>query len=555
MAQAVLGARVRINLNGRRVGGFIVGVGPYGTHGDTSIPVDRLAPIASVSGLGVVPDVVALTSWISRKWWGPWRAVLSSASAPRVRQRMIHSRISESRPDATDMVAEATYRLVDRGGGLLIVPPTQSALNVVNALAVRAPVLVVCPTQRMATMGAAALRRKGFSTAVVPDEWDNALGGVDVVIGARSAVFAPCPQMSAIVVIDEHDESLIDERSPTWDATSVARERAQQAGIPVIATSSIPSAESLAAFAETKDEVEVSNGWPRISIANLDDVPVGHSLLSSELMQSIARKGATTICVLNTKGKARLIVCKSCKAVQRCTKCEALLTQNSQGELLCERCSEERGGVCVDCGRSAFTVPRGGVTMLRTQLQVSSANPIIEITSDSEDKWTKGNVFIGTEAVLHRVTFADCIVFADIDRDLGAPRLSAPREVLALVARACRTVGSAGQVVIQTRQPDHPLMKALGSSNVAESLRQWSVADLAQRKALMLPPFGHIARLVIVDPRSIDEVVLPSGVSTAKDADSVLVRASDEGIFEEALKTIRETLGTAVRMYVHPRRF
>ncbi|MSZ97069.1 MAG: hypothetical protein F2579_06440 [Actinobacteria bacterium] len=509
----------------------------------------------SVSGLGVVPDVVALTAWVARTWWGPWRAVLSSASAPRVRQRIVHSRIGEIKPDASDVVAMATYRLMEHGGGLLTVPPTQSALNVVNALAVRAPVLVVCPTQRMASMGAAALRRKGFSTAVVPDEWDNALGGVDVVIGARSAVFAPCPRLSAIVVIDEHDESLIDERSPTWDATSVARERAQQAGVPVIATSSVPSAESIAGFSDMTDDVEVDSGWPRISIANLDDIPVGHSLLSSEMMQSISHKGSTTICVLNTKGKARLIVCKSCKAVQRCKGCEALLTQDSLGQLLCERCSEHRGGVCVECGRSAFTVPRGGVSMLRSQLQVSSANPIIEITADSEDKWTKGNVFIGTEAVLYRVAFADCIVFADIDRDLGAPRLSAPREVLSLVARACRTVGATGHVVIQTRQPDHPLMKALGSANVSESLRQWSETDLDQRRALMLPPFGHIARLVIAEPHSIDEVPLPAGVSTAQDSESVLIRAGDKDMFEEALLAIRTTLGAAVRMYVHPRRF
>ena len=505
--------------------------------------------------MGVVPDVVDLTAWVARTWSGPWRAVLSSAAAPRVRQRPVHSRIGASQPDATDLVATATYDLIGHGGGLLTVPPTQSALQVVSALAGRAPVLVVCPTQRMAAMGAAALRRKGFSTAVVPDEWEHALGGVDVVIGARSAVFAPCPSMSAIVVIDEHDESLHDERSPTWDATSVARERARQAGVPVVATSSIPSAESLVAFGKMVGAVEVAEGWPRISIAHLDDIPVGHSLLSSELMQSISLKGSTTVCVLNTKGKARLIVCKSCKTMQRCHACESLLTQDAHGELLCEWCGEQRGGVCIECGRSAFTVPRGGVSMLRSQLQASSANPIIEITAESEDDWTKGNVFIGTEAVLHRVTYADCIVFADIDRDLGAPRLSAPREVLALVARACRTVGSSGHVVIQTRQPEHPLLKALGSSSVSESLRHWSDADLAQRSALQLPPFGYIARVVISAPHSIDEVTLPSGVFTAVEEESVLIRAAEKAVFDEALQSIRSAFGAGVRMYVHPRRF
>jgi primosomal protein N' (replication factor Y) (superfamily II helicase) len=83
-------------------------------------------------------------------------------------------------------------------------------------------------------MGAAFLRRKGLSTALVPDEWDGARGGVDVVIGTRSAVFAPCPELKAVVVIDEHDELLKEERSPAWDATAVASERARHAGIPLI---------------------------------------------------------------------------------------------------------------------------------------------------------------------------------------------------------------------------------------------------------------------------------------------------------------------------------
>ena len=71
----------------------------------------------------------------------------------------------------------------------------------------------------------------------------------------------------------------------------------------------------------------------------------------------------------------------------------------------------------------------------------------------------------------------------------------------------------------------------------------------------MLPPFGHIARLVIAEPHSIHEVPLPAGVSTAQDSESVLIRASNKDIFEEALLAIRTTLSTAVRMYVHPRRF
>ena len=553
--RASVGARVRINLNGRRVSGWIVSLGPYGTHGDTSLGIERLAPLVSVSGLGVEPEIVSLTQWVATRWWGPWRATLSSASAPRVTDRHVHSRRGVHPIVADDAVSIAARQLASRGGGLLVVPPLSSALAVVSALATDGPVLAICPTHRMAAMGAAALRRRGFSTAIIPDEWENARGGVDVVIGARSAVFAPCPEVSSIIVIDEHDESLHEERSPTWDATTVAIERARAAGVPIIVTSAVPSAGSEVAFAGRRDAVESDLQWPHIEVVNLNDVPVASSLLSSQLFESIAVRGSTTVVVLNTKGKARLIVCKSCRAVQSCTTCNALLTQGTNGELRCDRCDVTCGSVCVSCGRSAFIVPRGGVSQLRTQLQASSANPVIEITADTSDEWTKGNVFIGTEAVLHRVTFADCVVFADIDRDLGAPRMSAPHEVLALIARAARTVGSTGKVVVQTRQMEHPLMVALQSPRIADALRQWAEKDLAQRRILGLPPFGVIARVIIGEPHSIDEVTLPEGIQIAREEGSVLVRALSHETMDEALRLIRTELGTSVRIHMNPRRF
>ena len=182
-------------LNGRRVGGWITHVFRYGEGESSGVPLDRLMPIVSVSGLGVEPELISLTKWISERWWGSRRSVLSSASAPRMRERVVNSRRTQSDDIATDAVSAAAFDLFQSGGGLLVVPPALSSLAVVLRLASVGPVLVICPSQKMASMGAAFLRRKGLSTALVPDEWDNARGGVDVVIGTRSAVFAPCPDL------------------------------------------------------------------------------------------------------------------------------------------------------------------------------------------------------------------------------------------------------------------------------------------------------------------------------------------------------------------------
>ena len=542
-------------LNGRRVGGWITAVARYGEGDSSGVPLDRLMPIVSVSGLGIEPELIALTKWVSERWWGSWRSVLSSASAPRMRERIVHSRRTPSRDIAADAVSVAAFELFQAGGGLLVVPPTLSSLAVALRIACIGPVLVVCPSQKMASMGAAFLRRKGLSTALVPDEWDNARGGVDVVIGTRSAVFAPCPGLVAVVVIDEHDELLKEERSPAWDATAVASERARLAGIPLICTSAVPSAQSQFALKDHIVKVKAENGWPKIIIVNLSDVPVAQSLLSSELLQAVGTSGETTVCVLNTKGKARLIVCKSCRHVQACPSCTSLLTYDDDNNLWCVRCEVMHGGVCLACGRAAFTVPRGGVSQLVSQIQASTRNPVIEISSDSPDDWSKGTVFIGTEAVLHRIPTADTVVFADIDRDLGAPRMTGAHEVLSMIAKAARMVGAKGSLVIQTRQVDNPLIVALSQTDVSTALQQWSDADTAQRRAMVLPPFGAIARVQVTAPRSLTEISLPVGMQTARDGDAVLLRAASRSELGAAISLIRTEFGSTVRIHVDPYRF
>ena len=549
-----IGMRVRINLNGRRVGGWITDLAAHGDRA-THLALDRLAELVSVSGAGVEQHLVPLTHWVAQEWFGPWRAVLSSASAPRMREKSVHEKRGVSPHLPNDAQGEVARRFAKAGGGLLVVPPLVSSLNIVASLTSDGAVLVICPTVRMAILGAAALRRRGLTTALIPDDWENARAGVDVVIGARSAVFAPCKNLSSIVVIDEHDESLHEERTPTWDAVSVVRHRCGLENIPLLLTSAVPSARSLVECASSTMQLETEQNWPHIDVVNMADIPVAGSLLSSPMLQSVGTRGLTTLCVLNTKGKARLIVCKSCRSVQACANCASLLTQDDHGILVCVRCQTGNGSICTSCGRSSFSVPRGGVTQLRAQLEASSPNPIVEITSDSDDSWTKGCVFIGTEAVLYRIPSADCVVFADIDRDLGAPRLSASAEVLALVARAARMVGARGRIIIQTRQPDHPLMKALASSEIGTAIIALSEADLAQRQVFGMPPFARIVRLTLSEGRDISEIALAENIDIARDGDSLLLRSASRQAIAEAVSVVKATFGTDVRVHADPRRY
>ena len=547
-----IGCKVRITLNGRRVPGWVVRLGDRPAD---SVDPDSLLPIVSVSGSGVDPDVVDLTSDVARRFMGPRRQVLAQASAPRVRPRPVHRRRTSPNARSSDPVSSAASTAFESGGGLVVVPPLASALTVVAEAATRGPVLVVCPTQKMAHLGAASLRRRGLSTAVVPDEWDDAREGVDVVIGARSAVFAPCAGMSSIVVIDEHDELLHEERSPTWHAREVATMRASSAQVPCILTSPVPSAEAMASRAGRIVPVDVPRAWPRIVVVDLDEVPVAGSLLSSAMLDALSDRTRTCACVLNTKGVGRTVVCRACRCVQACNDCGVLLALDEESRLQCPRCREERGSVCVGCGRTSFMVPRGGISQLARQLRASLGIEPVEVSADTSEAVEAGSVYVGTEAVLHRMTRLDVVVFADIDRDLGAPRMTAAREVLSLLVRAARVVGDDGTLIVQTRRPDHPVLAAMAAGDVPAALMEWQRDDLARRESFALPPFTRLVHVGVTAPASVAGLGDVDGVETARFDDHIVLKSADENALDEAVASVRRAIGTSARVHADPQRY
>jgi primosomal protein N' len=189
------------------------------------------------------------------------------------------------------------------------------------------------------------------------------------------------------------------------------------------------------------------------------------------------------------------------------------------------------------------------------QVVKSTRNPVVEVTAESDDTWTKGSVFIGTEAVLYRVPSTDVVVFADIDRDLSAPRITASREVLSLIARAARIVGTNGRVVVQTRQPHHPLMQALAASDPTAALLDWMKKDLAQRQVFSLPPFSTMVRVSVIAPKSFDDVPSLVGVDIARVDDSLVLKSVDGDAMTTAIQLLRLHYGTALRVHAGPKRY
>ena len=477
-----VGSLVRVDLHGRRVGAWVTAL-------DVP-PAAELAllPLAKVRGWGPSSEVVSLADWAAWRWAGTARWFLTLASPDRAVASLPPA---ATRPPGAPPAADLVAGLPAERPVLLRLPPATDLTPVVASVAQRGPTLVIVPSVARAGVLADRLRRAGADVALMSDDWARARAGAGVVVGARAAAWAPCPDLAGVVVIDGHDETLTQEGAPTWSAVDVAIERARRAGVPCVITSPCPSLELLSAGElRTADRVTERRGWSGLEVVDRrgDDPRLG--LYSSQLA-SVLRDGGRVVCVLNRTGRIRLLACATCGSLARCERCGAAVV--SAGDSLdCPRCGLARPVVCSSCGSTRLRALRVGVSRAREELEALSGRSVGEVTA-STTSLPVADVLVGTTAVLHRLSPRDgfgVVAFLDLDQELLAPRVRAGSDALALLAAASRLVaGRAGRVLVQTRVPDHPVVQAalLADPSLVTD------ADRPLRESLGLPPFGAVA--------------------------------------------------------------
>lgn len=538
--RVTVGSLVRVVLHGRRVGGWVVSVGGP----DPSVPVDRLLPIDKWSSYGPGPEVLDLAEWASVRWAaGRLRPFLVAADPP----TMVTSLPRERRRAVPAPSGSAAV-----GPVLHWTTPLTDPLPIVQRVAAAGPCLVIHPSPAAARAVANRLRKLGRSVALLPDDWGLAAAGVDVVVGGRSAVWGPCPGLRSIVVLDEHDESLQEERVPTWHARDVAIERARRAAADCLLVSPTPTLTAVEAAGpriERATAEERRHGWPLVQVVDRGASESWRSsLVSSELIAHLRDHSRTVVCVLNTTGRARLLACRSCRAVQRCASCEAAVVQDAEGSLECRRCGAQRPPVCQSCGSTALLVVRPGVTRLREELEAAANRPAIAVAGPSEELPPAG-VYVGTEAVLHRVGGVDTVAFLDIDGELLAPRYRAAEHTLALLVRAARLVGRAerGTVLVQTFVPEHEVLRAVCGADV-EGLVD---AERVRRRTLGLPPFRALA---LVEGEQAGSFAASTGLEHGLVEKGAMVRADDWSTLGAALTGTSRPKDSKLRIAVDPQR-
>ena len=562
-ARLAVGTMVRVTLHNRRVGGWVTALDPAGEPPD-------LLPLAKLVGVGPPAEVLDLAGWAARRWAGRRATFYGTASPPRVVESVPPPGVSpvpRAGPAGADP-AGTWEDAFERPVSVVCIPPAGDRGPLLAAALRRGDVLLVVPQVAEAARLAGWVRRRGIAAALLPDDWARAAAG-GVVVGTRAAVFGPMPQLGAVVVLDEHDEALVAEDSPTWSAREVAVERARRAGVPCVLVSPIPTLE--AQELASGDVLSVPRhtereGWPSLEVADQRDPEVARRGLLTETLVARLRSCGRAVCVLNRKGRARLLACAGCGELVVCDSCGAAVREDASAErddastgLACPRCGERRPRVCSECGATRLRVLRPGVARLREELEVLLGEQVAEVSgparSPAGSRDVEPRVVIGTEAALHRVPEADLVAFLDFDQELSATRYRANEQAMTLLARAARLAGprsGGGRILVQTRQPDHPVLQAAGTADPG----LLSTHDRALRQQLGFPPFGVLAEIAkSAAPAFIESLGRPLGLDISDVGEKRwIIRAADRDHLLHTLDAVDRPPGR-LRLAIDPLRF
>lgn len=514
MAAAVaVGTVVRVPLHGRRVRGWVIE--------DAVAPATepaRLRPLHAVVSAGPPPEVVELATWGAWRFGGSVVPLLRAASPPNVVAPGPVARVEPASPAPPEVPPPAPVReAVASPVGVVAWPPAADRRALVaGLLADSGSTVVVVPDAARTAVLVRELERRGRRPVVLRADrsdsertaaWQAARAGECVVVGGRLAVLAPVPDLAALVVLDEGDESLKEERAPTWHARELAVERARRAGARVTLVSPAPTLEARAAGGEPLRPPRAleRDGWPLLEVVDRREEPPGSGLLGARLATALHRAvdgEGRAVCVLNRRGRARLLVCAACGDPACCEACGGAVEETT-GEpaaaLACPRCGATRPRLCLGCGSGRLKALRPGVGRVRDDLAALLPRwTVAEVTGTSGDV-PPADVLVGTEAVLHRVPRLPgrpvvLVAFLELDQELLAARYRAAEQALWLLVRAARLVGGRrgpGRVLVQTRMPGHEVLDAVAH---ADPGRCWPV-EAERRKALGYPPFGAMAEL------------------------------------------------------------
>lgn len=365
-----------------------------------------------------------------------------------------------------------------------------------------------------------ALTHSRMSAGTRFDEWRRlASGEARICVGPRSAVFAPIGNLGLIVVDEEHDSSYKQESDPRYDAREVAARRAEQSGAVLVAGTATPRPESWVSLERLELPQRVDgSAMPPVEIVDMRDAGAGP--LHPRTLQAfgeLADQGGKAILMLNRRGWAGYLVCRSCGHPWTCPACDvSLVLHRDSGSVRCHHCghSEPVPSNCPECGSTTIAQIGAGTQRVADELnQLLSPLPVFRLDSDTVGSGeshaevlgrfqaAQTGVLVGTQMVAKGHDFPDVTLAVVLDADgaLRIPDFRAEERTFSLItqlAGRCGRGSAEGRVLVQALSIDSPSIRHASTHDSAGFL----AGELERRKALDYPPFSHLIDLICAAP-------------------------------------------------------
>ncbi|MCO4317467.1 primosomal protein N' [Phyllobacterium sp. 21LDTY02-6] len=352
-------------------------------------------------------------------------------------------------------------------------------------------------------------------------------GQVRVVAGARSALFLPFRELGLVVVDEEHDPAYKQEDRVFYNARDMAVVRGHIGQFPVILASATPSIESQVNANQGRySRIRLSGRYAEAAMPDLKTIDMRRSpprpggFLSPALVESVEatlKRGEQSLLFLNRRGYAPLTLCRVCGHRFQCPSCSSWLVEHRfRGQLVCHQCGhhEARPEACPSCGTLDHLVACGpGVERIAEEAEKSFPEArIIVLSSDlmgvkrlrlELDAIARGDadIVIGTQLVAKGHNFPNMTLVGVVDADLGLAN-GDPRAAERTFQLLNQVTGRAGRTgkkslgLLQTYQPDHPVMRAIVSGDA----KTFYEREIEERERSGLPPYGRLAALIISAP-------------------------------------------------------
>ena len=370
-----------------------------------------------------------------------------------------------------------------------------------------------------------AILHSSLSDGEKYDEWRRInKGEVNVVIGARSAIFAPLKNLGIIIIDEEHSESYKQENNPRYNTLDIAMIRSKTHSCPVLLGSATPTIESYARakkgyykYLELNKRVN-DKPLPKVTIVDMkDEIKKGNFIFSSILKDAISerlRKKEQVMILLNRRGYSNYLSCKSCGYVFKCPNCDITLTYHkTSGMMRCHYCgyAKPNKDICPSCGEKAIREIGSGTEKIEEKLKEEflGAN-VIRMDADTTSKKgahskiindfndNKYGILVGTQMISKGLNFPNVTLVGVINADsqLNIPNFRSSERTFSLLDQVIGRSGrheKEGEAIVQTYNPDHYSIVCASKHDY----KGFFAKEMIVRKKLNYPPYCFITLIKI----------------------------------------------------------